>query len=123
MTVAWAVPLIVGALWYGSWLRPGLRDVVQLVTDIYETFFKKDVGSTPAVSSNPIIGLGAMDRPSLVITKRLKNGTPVRGACPLCDVEFSTEAFDGDRTYPHERTLDAWYEGHFQEHTVAGHTT
>ncbi len=58
MTAVCAVPLIVGVLWYGSWLRPGLHDVVQLVTDIYETWFKKDVGSTAAVSSNPIIGQG-----------------------------------------------------------------
>jgi hypothetical protein len=123
MTAVWAVPLIVGVLWHGSWLQPGLRDVVQLVTDIYETFLKKDVGSKPAVSSNPIIGLGAMNHPSLIISKRLKNGTPVRGACPLCDVEFSTEAFDSDRTYPHERTLDAWYEEHFQDHIAAGDTT
>jgi len=62
--------------------------------------------------------LGPVKRPPLVITKRLNDGTPVRAACPLCDLEFSTEAFDRDRTYPHEGTLDKWYGEHFQSHIL-----
>jgi hypothetical protein len=116
ITAAWAVPLIIGVLWYGSWLQPGLRDIVQLVKDIYETFFKKDVSSKAAAAGNPIIHVREVDRPPLAITKRLKNGTPVRGACPVCEVEFSTEAFDSDRLYPHESKLEQWYGEHFQYH-------
>jgi hypothetical protein len=120
LTAMWVVPVIVGVLWNGTWLRPGLRDAVELGTDIYETFFKKDSGNVAAVSGRPVTNAGALNRPSLVITKRLKDGTPVRGQCPVCEVEFSTEAFDRDRTYPHEATLDKWYGEHFEEHIGAG---
>lgn len=120
LTALWVVPVIIGALWYGSWGKPGLRDAVQLVEEIYETFFKKDSGDTPVVSRKAIHNIGALDRPSLVITKKLKDGTPVRGQCPLCEVEFSTEAFDKDRRYPHEATLNKWYGEHFEEHIAAG---
>jgi hypothetical protein len=124
LTAMWAVPMIVGVLWYGSWGRPGLRDVVQLVTEIYETFLKKDSSSsTPAISNKSVLRAAALNRPSLVISKQLKDGTPVRGHCPLCEVEFSTEAFGKDRSYPHEARLDKWYREHFEEHIAAGDLT
>jgi len=54
----------------------------------------------------------------LIITKRSAQGVPIRGACPICDEEFSTEAFEGDLSYEHERKLNEVYELHFQEHVV-----
>lgn len=53
------------------------------------------------------------DWPSLVITRRLENGTPMRGVCSLCEVELSTEAFDSDDTFPHAEKLNEWYREHF----------
>jgi hypothetical protein len=57
-----------------------------------------------------------MNIPPLVVTKRLVNGTPVRAVCPLCDTAFSTEAFDGDSSFPHEAKLSEWYSEHFVVH-------
>jgi hypothetical protein len=54
-----------------------------------------------------------MPKPTLKITKRTPAGIPIRAACPLCDTEFSTEAFDDDPTYLHERTLNKDFEAHF----------
>jgi hypothetical protein len=42
-----------------------------------------------------------MGLPVMVVAKQLPGGTPVRAACPLCDTEFSTEAFEEDAAYPH----------------------
>ena len=58
--------------------------------------------------------------PALGITTRLADGTPVHAVCPLCNTLFSTEAFDSDRTYPHERKLKEWYLQHFSA-VHAGH--
>jgi hypothetical protein len=80
------------------------REVLEHPAEVCETLLEKDPQAM------------AVDRPALVITKRLKDGTPVRGACPLCGVEFSTEAFDGDKTYRHESTLDRWYAEHLAGH-------
>ena len=50
---------------------------------------------------------------ALVVTSRQPDGTPIRAICPLCDTAFSTEAFDSDPNYPHERKLRQWYSEHF----------
>jgi len=92
-----------------------IRQLQPVIAFQGSTNFRQDVGSAPAVSRYPVTGLGSR-HPSLVITKRLKSGTPVRGACPVCEVEFSTEAFDRDRSYPHESKLEQWYAEHFQCH-------
>jgi hypothetical protein len=99
----------------GGFFSPlGLGPIVQTAIDAYETFFKSD--SSPAPNSRKTFM--SVKRPPLIITTRLKDGTPVRGACPLCDLEFSTEAFETDRTYPHESTLEKWYGEHFEDHIV-----
>jgi hypothetical protein len=54
-----------------------------------------------------------MAKPTLKITKSTPQGIPVRGTCPLCGTDFSTEAFDDDSTYPHEPTLKKDFEAHF----------
>jgi len=56
-----------------------------------------------------------MAEPTITITKRTSKGTPIRGACPLCDSEFSTEAFDNDESYAHERTLNADFAAHMKQ--------
>jgi hypothetical protein len=63
----------------------------------------------------------SLNHPALVITKRLQDGTPVRGACPVCEVEFSTEAFYQDKSYPHESKLEQQYDEHFRDHMSEGH--
>ena len=42
----------------------------------------------------------------------------MRGYCPLCESEFSTEAFEDDPAYEHERKLNEVYDLHFAEHIV-----
>jgi len=88
----------------GGFFSPwGWGPFVQIAIDAYKPFFKNDSNMDPAPSCRRT-GLMAVNRPPLMITKRLKDGTPVRGACPLCDVDFSTEAFEVDRTYAREHT-------------------
>ena len=106
MTAVLAAICIVGGFFSGPF--------GQIAINAYETFFKNDSDNNPAPSGRrTAIGV---NRPPLMITQRLKDGTPLRGACPVCDVEFSTEAFKDDRTYPHESTLDRWYGEHFEYH-------
>jgi hypothetical protein len=92
------------------------REVLEFPSEICEALLKQDPEANPVGPGNRGPGLTTADRPAMVTTKRLKDGTPVRGACPLCGVEFSTEAFDGDKTYPHESTLDRWYAEHSAGH-------
>ena len=47
----------------------------------------------------------------------------MRGHCPVCESEFSTEAFEDDPTYEHERKLNEVYRMHFSEHIVADEPT
>jgi hypothetical protein len=54
-----------------------------------------------------------MAKPTLRITKRTAAGIPIRASCPVCNTEFSTEAFDDDPSYPHERTLNEVFETDF----------
>lgn len=97
----------------GDFFNPlGLGPVTDLVVRIYQ-HFKDDSKRADAAGSSIQVG---SSRPSLVITKRLHDGTPVRGACPICDVEFSTEAFDKDKSYAHENKLEEQYGEHFQYH-------
>ncbi len=91
--------------------------VLKIALDLHETFIAKDSDEPEARASARRDTFQAATSPALEITKRLKDGTPVRGACPVCEVEFSTEAFDGDPTYPHATTLNKWYEEHFACHT------
>jgi hypothetical protein len=69
-----------------------------------------------------------MAKPTLKITKRTAAGIPVRGTCPLCGTDISTEAFEDDANYPHEPTLDKDFEAHFgrvhtrEEARVSNHT-
>jgi hypothetical protein len=103
----------------GGFFSPlGWGPFVHIAMDAYNTFLKKDSDGKLAMSPHPSTSLTKESCPDLVITKQLKDGTPVRGACPLCDVEFSTEAFREDRSYPHENTLNRWYGEHLQYHIV-----
>lgn len=52
--------------------------------------------------------------PPLVIATRRPDGTPTRASCPACGMVFSTEAFDLNATFPHERKLNEWYAEHFK---------
>ncbi len=110
MTAVLAAIYVIG-IFFSPW---GLGPFVQTAIDAYNTFLKKDSNVKPATPHHR--SLTKENRPALVITERLKDGTPVRGACPLCEVEFSTEAFKEDRTYSHESTLDRWYGEHLEYH-------
>ena len=72
--------------------------------------------SAPAFlcQNNPV--LKRRINPSLVITKYTAQGKPVRGYCPICDNEFSTEAFEDDPSYEHEQKLKEVYDLHFAQH-------
>ena len=110
MTAVLMAIYLVGAFqWRFGWL-------VDIVVHVYETYLTRNSGRTPDAFSKRIPAFATGNAPALVITKRLKDGTPVRGACPVCEVEFSTEAFDHDRAFPHESTLKKWYGEHFGAH-------
>ena len=47
------------------------------------------------------------------VTSQQPDGTPIRAFCPVCKTTFSTEAFESDLNYPHERKLKEWYSEHF----------
>lgn len=97
----------------GDFFNPlGLGPVTGLAVRIYR-HFKDDSKRADVAGSR--LGVGS-SRPALVITKLLQDGTPVRGACPVCDVEFSTEAFDRDKSYAHQSKLEQQYGEHFQYH-------
>lgn len=89
---------------------------VEMVIQAYQIFFQRDPNTNPAAPRRPRTGLSPLNRPDLVITKRMKDGTPVRAACPWCGVEFSTEAFDQDMAYLHQATLEKDYVEHFESH-------
>lgn len=55
-----------------------------------------------------------------VITKRTAQGKPIRGYCPVCETEFSTEAFEDDPSYEHEQKLKEVFNIHFAEHLREG---
>ena len=109
MTAALAAFCVVGSLPW-SWR------FAEIVIHVYETYLKRESGETPVAPSKRMTQFASMDRPPLVITKRRKDGTPICAACPICEFEFSTEAFDGDRSYPHESKLEQWYGEHFEDH-------
>ena len=90
--------------------------IVKTAIELYQTFIAKDSVKPEVQATKQRRMLSPVARPDLEITKTLKDGTPVRGACPVCEVEFSTEAFDRDPIYPHSATLDRWYEEHFASH-------
>lgn len=84
---------------------------------VYETYLKKDnVHKVPRNYTRKVFPAGLTDAPALHVTKALRDGTPIRGTCPLCGTEFSTEAFASDRSYPHESRLQEWYRDHFVIH-------
>ena len=116
MTAILAVLAIIGGFFVPFGKAGIVGDILDIAIRFYETFIAKDSTESAVHASNRRASLLSGERPPLVVTKRLKDGTPVRGACPLCDVEFSTEAFDRDRTYPHANTLDRWYAEHFASH-------
>jgi hypothetical protein len=60
-----------------------------------------------------------MNPPDLIITQRSAQGAPLRGACPICQAEVSTEAFVDTPGYAHERVLNEAYAGHFQVHLAS----
>jgi hypothetical protein len=112
-----AVLMIIGIL--GGFFSPlGFGPFAKMAAEAYETFFKKDSNKDPATGNRT--SLIGVNRPPMMVTKQLQDGTPVRVACPLCDLEFSTEAFEGDRTYAHKNTLEKWYGEHFESHIVNG---
>jgi hypothetical protein len=117
MTAVLAALCLVGGLFW----RWGWGPFVQTAINAYQTFFEKIPTNSDAPATRKS-GWTPASRPAIVITKRLKSGTPVRGACPLCDAEFSTEAFDRDQTYPHKSTLDRWYGEHFEYHIADNET-
>src|ERR1041384_1081416 len=96
MTAVFALIYLVGAVqWKFGWL-------FDIGIHIYETYIKKESDDevSDAAKQTPVLSPG--DYPALLITHRLRDGTPVRAECPVCEVEFSTEAFEHDRSYPHE---------------------
>lgn len=110
-----AILMVLGII--GGFFSPfGLGPFVRTAIDAYNTFLRKDSEEKPATPRHQSTSLTKENCPALVITKRLTDGTPIRGACPLCDLEFSTEAFRDDGTYPYEGTLDRWYGEHFEYH-------
>lgn len=112
-----AVLMVTGII--GGFFSPfGLGPLVQTAINAYETFFKGDPNRDPAPGSRKTFM--AANRPPMVITKQLKDGTPIRGACPVCDLEFSTEAFESDRTYSHRSMLETWYGEHIEGHVADG---
>lgn len=97
----------------GQFFNPlGLGPITDLPVRVHE-HFKDDSKSVDATDASR---RASLNRPALAITKRLPDGTPVRGTCPLCEVEFSTEAFDRDKSYAHESKLEQQYGEHFQYH-------
>ena len=127
MTAVLAACHVIGAILYGSFTglytiisgrspRNQYGWLIQTAIDAWDTFVRSD--STPSYdgASSRRASTLLLERPPLVVTKRLIDGTPIRGACPLCEVDFSTEAFADDPTYPHESTLDKWYGEHFECH-------
>lgn len=110
MTAVFALIYAVGALqWKFGWL-------FDIGCHIYETYIKKDSADTTADTPERTPVFSSEDCPPLLITHRLRDGTPVRAECPVCEVEFSTEAFEHDRSFPHESTLERWYREHFAFH-------
>ncbi len=116
MTAVLALSWIIGWFVLPAPFGSGLGRLVKVAIDAYETFLKRDASGKSTVRPQDTGGFATLNHPTFVITHRLKDGTPVRGACPLCHVEFSTEAFEHDRAYPHEGTLNKWYEEHFASH-------
>jgi hypothetical protein len=51
--------------------------------------------------------------PNPIYTKLSARGSAVRAACPICDTEFSTEAFEDDPKYDHEFVMNEAYKVHF----------
>lgn len=112
MTAILAVFCLVGKF-VSRW---DLGPFVQMAIQAYQTFFRSDPNTSPAPPRSRKTGLTPLHRPHLLITQRMKDGTPVRAACPWCAVEFSSEAFDQDMTYPHQATLEKDYAEHFESH-------
>lgn len=113
MTLVLAALCIVGGFFAPFGRLSIVGDILKLAIGLYETYIAKDSDEPKAHARG---SFSPATCPALEITKRLKDGTPVRGACPVCEEEFSTEAFDSDRTYPHATTLERWYEEHFVSH-------
>src|ERR1051326_7113010 len=110
MTAVFALVYLAGAVqWKFGWL-------FDIAYDIYETYIKKDTADATPEMPRPTPVLSSEDYPPLHITHRMRDGTPVRAECPVCEVEFSTEAFEHDKSYPHESTLERWYREHFVFH-------
>jgi hypothetical protein len=57
-----------------------------------------------------------MNLPEFLVRKRSAQGVPIRVACPTCGTEFSTEAFENDPAYAHERVLNEAYQAHSEVH-------
>jgi hypothetical protein len=115
MTAILAALYLFARVLFGRYGNTGLLSFMRTAHDFWETFIDGDSTRSPSKVSEGHAGT-PIEPPPLVITKRMRNGTPIRGLCPLCEVDFSTEAFAGDPSYPHESRLNEWYLEHYEAH-------